>query len=516
VAASRRDKGPTATQAWRPPTSAALQNQFQGVIHWRPTLTVAPSRLRGSVRLRKSCKGKLAGELTQSSVPNLATSSRARRTTRILEPVRLKILGVNRVGTAQVELTSAVTLNCHGCLYLSRHEHRRDSWITLEVSNQHTGARSAPVRAKVRFVRLPGNPRELYCVGVELEMPANIWGIEPVPEDWLPYSDSPRVAAGATHAAGPARAIQSAQPTDQEKRIPPDSKEFEVSAPALTIPDPTPSPPSLGKSENATTPPDELIRAWERALREAAELPVASAVASDVNTALNSEIPNQESIVKIADRLRHCDTLLIPARVGFLSRLNSELANAGELLFERAAAFATRTQTASQGLGIKNGTAEITPTEVGTFSKKLVSGQVNVRAGRDVRYWIKIDTSKMLEAAVTGWFRASGGSKNDLSLVVATEYEFENLIHGREARVLFATDSITTGEFHVSITQSGTYLLALNNRFSMFMPRTFIANIDLRYSTPKQSQAVTEAPGSRHSENLAAKGTAADKRSKPR
>jgi hypothetical protein len=61
---------------------------------------------------------------------------------------------------------------------------------------------------------------------------------------------------------------------------------------------------------------------------------------------------------------------------------------------------------------------------------------------------------------------------------------FENLIHGREARVLFAIDSIRSGEFHVSITQSGTYILALNNRFSIFMPRTFTANVDLRYLTP--------------------------------
>jgi hypothetical protein len=78
--------------------------------------------------------------------------------------------------------------------------------------------------------------------------------------------------------------------------------------------------------------------------------PVASAVASHIKTAVKKapkaiEIANQESIVKIAASVRHCDTLLIPARVGFLSRFNSELANAGERLFERTAAFVTRTQT---------------------------------------------------------------------------------------------------------------------------------------------------------------------------
>jgi len=367
------------------------------------------------------------------------------------------------------------------------------------------------MRALVKYIGLPRSPRDLYRVGVELETPANIWGIEPVPEDWLPYSDSARVAAGAAQAAGSPLAIQTAPPIDQQKHIPPDSNEFVVSAPVLSIPDLTPFEPRLGKVENATTPPDELIRAWEKALREEADRPVAAAVASHFNTAAKkaakaTEIANQESILKIAGSVRHCDTLLIPARVGFLRRLNSELADFGERLFEQAAAFVTRTERALQGLDIENAAAEIQPApmEVGTFSKKLVSGQVNVRAGRDVRYRIKIDASKMLEPAVTGWFRASGGSKNDIALVLATEYEFENLIHGHEARVLFATDSITTGEFHVSITQSGTYILALNNRFSLFMPRTFVANIDLRYSTPRQSSSATEAPAA-HPESRARK-----------
>jgi hypothetical protein len=289
--------------------------------------------------------------------------------------------------------------------------------MTLEVSNLQTGRKSAPVRAKVRFIRLPGNPRELYSVGVELETPANIWGVESVPEDWFPYLDRANVAAGTTRGVGPAPEIKTAQ-ADQVERIPAHS--------------------------------------------------------------------NQESILKIANGVRDCETILVPARVGFLSRLSNELADAGERLFARAAAFVTRTQTIPQSLGVENGAAAIqpAPAEVKAVSKKLVSGQVSVRAGRDVRYWIKIDTSKMLEPAVTGWFRPSGGSTSDIALVLATEREFENLIHGREARVLFAVDSIRSGEFHVSIAQSGTYILALNNRFSIFMPRTFTANINLLYSNP--------------------------------
>jgi hypothetical protein len=118
---------------------------------------------------------------THRKTADLAMSGKARRSTRILKPVRLKVVGENRVGSSQVELTSAVAVNCHGCLYTSRHEYAPGSWVTLEVSNQQINARTRSVRAQVRFVRLPGSPRELYCVGVELETPANVWGVKSAP-----------------------------------------------------------------------------------------------------------------------------------------------------------------------------------------------------------------------------------------------------------------------------------------------------------------------------------------------
>lgn len=427
--------------------------------------------------------------IAQSQLANYLAGPTVRRSTRIPVLVRLKIVGQSRVGTPQLELTSAVAVNCHGCLCLSRHEYPRNSSMTLEVSNLQTGRRSAPVPAKVRFTRLPGNPRELYSVGVELETPANIWGVASVPEDWLPYLDRANGAAGTTQGVGPAPEIKTAAQADQVERIPAHSNESEVPALVSSAPQSAPSEP---KAENPATRQDELNRAWETTLRGATEQVVTSAITSRVSTAVKevvkaTKIANQESVLKIANGVRDCETILVPTRVGFLSRLNKELADAGERLFERAAAFVTRTQTIPQSLGAENGAAAIqpAPAEVRAFSKKLVSGQVSVRAGRDVRYWIKIDTAKMLEPAVTGWFRASGGSTSDIALVLATEREFENLVHGREARLLFAIDSIRSGEFHVSIAQTGTYILALNNRFSIFMPRTFIANIDLRYSIPR-------------------------------
>jgi hypothetical protein len=118
------------------------------------------------------------------------------------------------------------------------------------------------------------------------------------------------------------------------------------------------------------------------------------------------------------------------------------------------------------------------------FSEKLASGQIKVQAGGDVRYWINIDATKMLGPVVVGSFRASGGSGNDIAAVLAAECEFENWINGHQARVLFATGKLTTGQLNVPITQSGTYILAFNDRFSLSTPKTVAADIELLSKPP--------------------------------
>jgi hypothetical protein len=435
-------------------------------------------------------------DFTPSKTPNLATTGNKRRSTRIFKPVRLKVFGESRVGTSQLEWTSAVAVSCHGCLYASRHEYRPGSWVTLEVSNQRINAKPRPVRAQVRFVRLPGSPRELYCVGVELETPANVWGIKPAPEDWLPYSDSVTAAAGAARAVAPATEPPMPTPTEQEIHTLPDPTESEPSVPVSSgsiepMPQESTALPGPGTGEHVAVSPEELIRELEKKLQQAAEKAVASAVASQLHTAVNEAVKaiegaSQEGIRKVEASLRRRETLVVTAREGSLSRLEAGLANAGELLRRLAGVFFAGTQRTVQGL--EKSAAQVQPdlAEARVISEKLASGQIKVQAGGDVRYWINIDTTKMLKPVVVGSFRASGGSGNDIAAVLAAENEFENWINGHQATVLFATDKVTAGQLNVPITQSGTYILAFNNRFSLSTPKTVAANIELRYSTQRQ------------------------------
>jgi hypothetical protein len=106
-----------------------------------------------------------------------------RRSSRLESPVSLVVLGTNRRGEVFQERTAAVSVNLHGCRYSSRHEYAPEGWVTLQVTGTD-GANSRPMRARVRSVFSSQNTRELCQVGVELETPANIWGIPAPPEDW--------------------------------------------------------------------------------------------------------------------------------------------------------------------------------------------------------------------------------------------------------------------------------------------------------------------------------------------
>src|SRR5580693_5736476 len=108
----------------------------------------------------------------------------ARRSTRINSPVRLVIEAKNKMGQPFQEKTSAVSLNLHGCRYRSRHDYSIGMWVTLRLTDPGGEAESAILRAQVRSVRAPKNPNELYQIGVELESPANVWGVPAPPSDW--------------------------------------------------------------------------------------------------------------------------------------------------------------------------------------------------------------------------------------------------------------------------------------------------------------------------------------------
>src|SRR5271170_4086331 len=113
-----------------------------------------------------------------------------RRTTRIVQAVPLTVTGVDALGRPFQERTSTLIINCHGARYQSKHYVLKNMWVTLEVPHPETGHAPRVVRGRVTWIQRPRTVRELFQVGVELEVPGNLWGIAFCPPDWFPFPDS--------------------------------------------------------------------------------------------------------------------------------------------------------------------------------------------------------------------------------------------------------------------------------------------------------------------------------------
>jgi hypothetical protein len=112
-----------------------------------------------------------------------------RRSTRIVQAVPLTVTGVDALGRPFQERTSTLFINCHGSRYQSKHYVLKNMWVTLEVPHPETGREPRSVRARVTWIQRPRTVRELFQIGVELEIPGNIWGIAFPPEDWFPFPE---------------------------------------------------------------------------------------------------------------------------------------------------------------------------------------------------------------------------------------------------------------------------------------------------------------------------------------
>jgi hypothetical protein len=161
------------------------------------------------------------------------TGPEGRRSTRIERPVPLLITGHDGLGQEFLERTSAVSLNLHGCRYPSRHDTHVGSWITLQIGEAPLGEIVTTVKAQVRSVQIPRNPRDLYHVGVELEKPANVWRVPAPPPDWVTAAERlkaelPPSKEQTAAATGPGRA-----PTTEDMPAPPSN----TATPAVTAPE---------------------------------------------------------------------------------------------------------------------------------------------------------------------------------------------------------------------------------------------------------------------------------------
>jgi hypothetical protein len=214
-----------------------------------------------------------------------------RRSSRVEHPVTLIVLGKNGLGQPFQEKTASVSVNLHGCRYPSRHEYPVGSWVGLQVVHPDRQARSPLIRAQVRSVHTPDSPRELFQIGVELEIPSNVWGLSTPPEDWQkliggelstthlatggnlprePGSEAPASGASTNGASNGPQAVPSPGSNNEStKQAAPKTERFVITS-------------------------DQLILSVRPKLQQAAEQAMQSAIASQLDEAVREAIAKLE------------------------------------------------------------------------------------------------------------------------------------------------------------------------------------------------------------------------------
>lgn len=126
------------------------------------------------------------------SKPSAAPSAAAnpgldkRRSTRVVQAMPVKVHGVDALSEPFTERTTTVMVSCHGCKYQSRHYVPKGSIVTVEIPRRSPSAPARIVAGNVIWVQRPSHARELLHIGLEFEVPGNVWDIPSAPDDWFP------------------------------------------------------------------------------------------------------------------------------------------------------------------------------------------------------------------------------------------------------------------------------------------------------------------------------------------
>jgi hypothetical protein len=271
-------------------------------------------------------------------------------------------VGQTKLGLSFQERTSAVSLNLHGCRYPSRHDYAVGSWIGLQVLEAN-GENAAPVmRAQVRSIHPPMSPRELYQIGVELEAPANVWGVPSPPEDWLrllgvdtskmhdaAVATSP--AAEPEHSHSSEASVASAPAT--VRTMPPAGPEYRSTGVASF---PSQPPQVAPKSERVVITSDQLVAAVQGKLQAAAEKAVQTAINAHLTDAVRQSLNKMDEVCKTSihqieqHSQERLEVMMRTTREEMMSGMEARLAEDRSRWEEMQQSFQARTNELSQRL----------------------------------------------------------------------------------------------------------------------------------------------------------------------
>lgn len=155
--------------------------------------------------------------MNQSSTEAIApgeTTADKRRSTRVARAVPILVRGTDALSKQFKEPTTTVMFNCYGCQYQSKHYVQKNSVVTLEIRNPESKTPLRIMQARVVWVQRPRTYRNLFLVGVEFNVPGNVWGIDSPPKDWFPHPEDEELVVPVY------REIAAPEPIAENKLVP--------------------------------------------------------------------------------------------------------------------------------------------------------------------------------------------------------------------------------------------------------------------------------------------------------
>ena len=126
-----------------------------------------------------------------SSVVATTTGVDKRRSTRVVQAMPIKVHGVDALSEPFTERTTTVMVSCHGCKYQSRHYVPKGSIVTLEIPRRNPNKPARIIAGNVIWVQRPTHAHDLLHIGLEFEVPGNVWDYSSAPDDWFALPGEP-------------------------------------------------------------------------------------------------------------------------------------------------------------------------------------------------------------------------------------------------------------------------------------------------------------------------------------
>lgn len=116
-----------------------------------------------------------------------------------------------------------------------------------------------------------------------------------------------------------------------------------------------------------------------------------------------------------------------------------------------------------------------------TLHQRLISDSLVVKASTSRTYTVPIDTTVTRECVFRGRVVASGGSGNDIRVLVLDETNYLNWSNGHAAKPLYDSGKVTVAEVSARVGATGKYFLVLDNGFSLLTDKVVKIGVYAEY-----------------------------------